>query len=519
MIKFLKDGYYGFYTNFYLEVVYLHQKSNNEIHNIITKVTAFDCDKEEYDELDLKFGKLNKEYNFGYKASIKSKVWLDKFLSTFPEGNFIDEGVTIKIGKLQKLKRQFVSCIVNKRLNSILKGCHGNYVFEYFDKEKNNTKVILDDFNLFGKINSELKELKIDLSDIPERTGNVLVTFPNGLVQDTERIEDTDLEIIWSEKMIDKFNGIYVLHRDSEAQKDYEVFPLQDDKIIFTEREYQQIFRLIDIDRNLVLLDGHNCKEFLALSMSISPQLEGQRCFTDNTSPISVGKAPGYSLIGHKLSDVDPIVRKYQSKLKVAKEEQELVYKQYRIGNSELNVSQEREMAMSHLVKLIKENGSRGIWIWDPYIKAEDIIELIIKHHKYDSEVRIMGSKKIYTSGSAISGLSEIESNQTRKEAWFERNKELLSNSSNGFGLNLEFRCAHSSLISSFHDRFLIFPAVGVYNEPKVWSLGISLNQFGQEHHILHQVGFPEYIIKAFDYYWTEFEDEENIVFKTKHDS
>ena len=518
MKEFLDKGYYGFYTNFYLEVVYLHQKKSNEIHNIFTKLTAIDIELEKPKEIDAKFGKLNNEYNYGYKTSIKPLKWIYQFLKTIPNQHFVDGKTSIVLSKLQKLNRQFVSGIVSENLNSILRCCYGNYVFEYFDVKKEKVNFILENFEYFDSINSKLKELNIDLSEIPERLGNIVVVFPNGLIIDTKRTNDTDIDIKWSPKLNEDMNGIYLLNRDSETLKDFEVFTLQNNQIVFTERKFQQLFKLIDIKRNLVLLDGHNCKEFLALSLSISRQLDEQRIFADDTPPISIGKSPGVSQVGHKLFNIDPIVRKFQTKLKIKKNEEDLIYKQYGTSDDQ-SVEEKRNLAISHLIKLIEENGQKGVWIWDPYIRAEDIIELIVKNHKYDSQIKILGSKKIYTSGTIISGLEANESNQTRKENWFKVNKKKLEDYSNNYGLNLEFRCAHSNSFSLFHDRFLIFPSVGYLNEAKVWSLGISINQFGMEHHILQEVGFPDYIIRAFNHYWSKFQREENLVFKSEHDS
>ena len=180
--------------------------------------------------------------------------------------------------KLQQLNRQFVSGIVSENLNSILKCCYGNYVFEYFDAEKKKVNFILDNFEYFDNINSNLKVHKLDLSEIPERLGNILVVFPNGLIVETKRFNDTDIEIKWHPKSRKRHEwNLSTKSRDSETLKDFEIFNFQENQIIFTERKYQQLFKLIDIKRNLVLLDGHNCKEFLALSLSISRQLDEQR--------------------------------------------------------------------------------------------------------------------------------------------------------------------------------------------------------------------------------------------------
>jgi hypothetical protein len=518
MNEFLEHGFYGFYSKFFLEVVYLHHKKTSSIINIFTKVTAIEKISSEFPELNLKFGALNNYYNFGYKSTIKPKEFIYSILSNIPDRYFKDNEFQIQLSNLIRLKKQYVSNLKNRPLNSLFKCCNGHYVFEFFDEEKEYVQFILDDFNLFNKLNENLAITKLDLSKIPERLGNIIIDLPNGLIIDTSRINGTDLKITWDPRIDTKINGMYILTRDSKTMLDLEQFTFSNNEIIFTEQTYQQNFQLFDLNRNIILLDGHNCKEYLVASLSLTKQLDKLRTFKDGSHPIEIWQYLGSQSIGDIEFNPDRIVNRYREKLKVITNENELVYKQYGTDTTQSNRKEKEGQAISDLIKLIEKFGSKGIWIWDPYISAKENVDLIVKKHLYTSEVKILGSMKIYSSNNLISGLNLTETDETKKTRWIKQNKDILENGSNNFGLNLEFRIAHSDFSSKFHDRFIIFPSVGIYNQPKVWSLGISLNQFGLEHHILHQVGFPEYIIKAFNNYWNRFDKDENLVFKSVYD-
>jgi len=77
--------------------------------------------------------------------------------------------------------------------------------------------------------------------------------------------------------------------------------------------------------------------------------------------------------------------------------------------------------------------------------------------------------------------------------------------------LNLEIRGKIGANGYDFHDRFLIFPL----EQPKVWSLGISVNQLGGSHHILHEVKNAQHILNAFNKLWNELNSKECLIWKS----
>jgi hypothetical protein len=76
--------------------------------------------------------------------------------------------------------------------------------------------------------------------------------------------------------------------------------------------------------------------------------------------------------------------------------------------------------------------------------------------------------------------------------------------------LRLEFRIREGSAGWPFHDPFLIFPSdIG---PATAWSLGTSVNSFGQRHHILQKVADGELIRQAFLELWDELSGSDYLV-------
>lgn len=83
----------------------------------------------------------------------------------------------------------------------------------------------------------------------------------------------------------------------------------------------------------------------------------------------------------------------------------------------------------------------------------------------------------------------------------------------NCHGLQLEFRIREGGAGWGFHDRFIIFPRA--QGSALAWSLGTSINSFGDEHHILQKVSHGEPIAQAFQDLWGQLEGERHLIWKT----
>lgn len=177
--------------------------------------------------------------------------------------------------------------------------------------------------------------------------------------------------------------------------------------------------------------------------------------------------------------------RKYEQELKEL--ERSKAFVQY-FGN-------EKEKALNDVGELINRYGEKGVYLWDPYLSAEDI-----KQTLYYSEIT-------YAPLRAISGLKQNSKEESKREMIEEFEKD----DKQFLFFDLEVRGKIGSSGYDFHDRFLIFPL----EQPKVWSLGISVNQLGASHHILQEVKNAQHIVNAFDKLWDELNSEECLVWKS----
>lgn len=71
-------------------------------------------------------------------------------------------------------------------------------------------------------------------------------------------------------------------------------------------------------------------------------------------------------------------------------------------------------------------------------------------------------------------------------------------------GVKLEFRVRTGQSGYAFHDRFLILPQSD--GSHLAWSLGISVNALGKQHHIIQQVEHAEQIADSFLRLWDDLE-------------
>lgn len=177
--------------------------------------------------------------------------------------------------------------------------------------------------------------------------------------------------------------------------------------------------------------------------------------------------------------------RKYEEQLKELEKSKAFV--QY--------FGDEEEKALSDIRELINQYGERGIYIWDPYLSAIDI-----KNTLYYA-------KNTYLPMKAISGLKQDSKEKAKQDMLVEFQKD----KKDFLFLDLEVRGKVGSHGYDFHDRFLIFPL----EQPKVWSLGISVNQLGASHHILHEVKNAQHILNAFNKLWNELNSKECLVWKS----
>ena len=192
--------------------------------------------------------------------------------------------------------------------------------------------------------------------------------------------------------------------------------------------------------------------------------------------------------------------------------------------------SVERERALDDVRFLINRHGEEGVWLWDPYLTAEDVIDTLFYCRLFGADLRALTEGHIPPGedGSAqprqsccdrlralmpfLFAPGVAEPSASEKFAAKQR-ATLQGIKSNLLGLHLGYRIRTGSAGWGFHDRFLIFPAAD--RAAQAWSLGTSVNGLGKQHHILQRVDDGQRIRDAFVELWDKLDQPEHLIWKT----
>lgn len=430
--------------------------------------------------------------------------------------NIISSTVNIGQGQLSKsicelVPKVFVpkSSTKEPQLNKVLKNnfFNGSYIVEFFDVEKNCLSSL--NANQIKKANEAVYNIvPIDLFTVSDRIGNFIFQFPSiNLKHHYKRNHNGKLD--------------FSIHTDSRLSPniDYQLIceSIYDGNIIGygTEQvlsvdnsieialgDISQIINTSIIDLNANLILSRQSTSFINginLSFSIGAHFGQQReIYDENQSVIAA-----IDLVSKE--DIElPKSRpeKYMSiveRRRYGKRTEDLLnrleFKQYGKINND-------KQAVTDIIEIMKKASSGKVYLWDPYLCAEDILKTW-----YYTNVHGLCLH-------AITSTDSIKLGEDRFPEWIKKQKKVFETRSNNYGINLEFRCQHGNYGYGFHDRFIM-----IQNEkekPRVWSLGTSFNSLGNSHHIIQEVRHPQMIVDAFEELWESLSDESCLIWRNK---
>jgi hypothetical protein len=168
------------------------------------------------------------------------------------------------------------------------------------------------------------------------------------------------------------------------------------------------------------------------------------------------------------------------------------------------------QKALGDIRALISQYGRGGVWLWDPYLSADDILRTLFYCPYNGADLRALTAGYERPSGVRIQPTfasiwkqlmslmkERFGKKRTPEPSFADRQRAAFAAAdSNLFGLRLEYRMKSGPKGWAFHDRFLIFPET---NEGSLaWSLGRSVNSLGRQHHIFQRVDDSRHIVDAF---------------------
>lgn len=506
----------GYYNSCEMISVYILERNTKYIYNFYTIFVMEErlIVKEECENLTTRLLSISPGFSMGIRRKVQKVEKIRTIIQSLCENwesQFVDIGEgCLQVGKLEMVPKTFVpqNSTVEITMNKGLKNNfqNGSYILEFFDAEERVK-------NLFSK--KELRKITetifdcipIDLFTLSDRIGNFIFQFPS---INTRVIYETDKEesVLYYRVDVDKRLGDenhFILQ--SELMDDGNIIGFgvaeckkSESRIPFQIGDTSPVCRttLIDMDSHMILArqDTTFIKQ-INIRMGCGMQYGEQRLIFDTEGEI--------------IDTVDIIfeenIRVGQSIIKNRKDR--IGKRQYRQRVEKLNNSREfrrygkmleRDRAIKDIIALMNLGEGGKVYLWDPYLTLEDLLETWYYTTTYGMQLKAITSSEI------------ADKNKITVKKWIEQQRDFISNRSNHYGIRMEIRCQWKGYGYHFHDRFLM--VIKKDEKPRVWSLGTSINSLGKKHHIIQSVEHPQIIVDAFEELWDELDSEECLVWK-----
>lgn len=425
-------------------------------------------------------------------------------------------GKPVQIGSVQPVPVHFVPADTFNPVpwNHVLKNNFdsGSYVLEVTAPGSLTLKPLFDLPQRIQFLSEEInRHIPLRIASLADRIGSICVQIPvTAIIWAVSRASDDKLdgEVAWHPRIKPRevqfsctfeFDATVRSFATSKVTSGTFVLPTRSDRGLHS-------ITVWDPD-NQLLLSGSGEAAFIdTVTIDIRPTDPEPRIFNvldgngqSIAKRISVSAASVPSLIGSgQTDDTNGATRRRMYQDETARLHKEGRFVQFKPTLTAPSVMD----ALEVLRDLIKTHGRTGCWLWDPYLDANDILRTLFFSPFGNSDLRALTAASTHDGNSA-----NVATFMARERAQLEASK------GNCRRLHLEFRARHGQAGWRFHDRFLIFPRTG---EPALaWSLGTSINSFGQDHHILQQVGDGQLIADAFDELWDALASPDHLVWKS----
>lgn len=434
-----------------------------------------------------------------------------------PSGELLD------VGPLVALPTQFVPAdtTVIAPWNNVLKNnfWNGSHVIELADPDKAKLKPFFDNPPVLQALSEQIQRFApIRLASLSDRLGNLAFQIPITVLTATfahQRLSgDVIVSVGWHPKaMPRKVRAICDMQFD-DTLTGYASAEVNDDNATIPTAAGHGMLRAALWDENCrVLLAATGSTAFIETIVTNMHAMDPEpRVFR------IPGQGGASHLVRIGLHQMNKIVVEAPKKNKGDKWARQRIYRdeavrlsrerrfvQYRPTGSKLTA---HEVALDDLRFLLRRHGEDGVWLWDPYLTAIDILETLFHCPYIGVELRAL------TAAAEISNNdSETQEDLTRRQAFAVKQRAVFDEAqSNWRGIRLEYRMRSGPSGWPFHDRFLIFPVKD--GGAHAWSLGTSVNSFGTIHHILQKVDDGRLVMDAFAELWDQLDQPQHLILK-----
>ena len=467
------------------------------------------------------------DWNFGINRYVSPIAELVPLLDTLCDAKeWRGSGRPLHAGELISAPPQFVPPDFGAPVpwNRVLKNnfWNGSHVFEWADAEKAALRPLFDDPRRLQELSEKVRAYApLGLASFSDRLGSIVIQLPVTILiaefAEMRGSGDFRLSMTWSPQATPRplrascamhFDDVIAAFRSVPAEQTETQLPMNDG---------QGLHRgILWDDANGVLLAATGDMSFVNVivtnlyMMDPEPRVfvvpEGQG--GEKTVRIGLTPEPIRNTVGEPVKN--PAGEWTQRRIYKEETDKLLADRRFVQYKPEQGVDL-RAKALADIRWLIDKHGEEGVWLWDPYLSAYDIINTLFHCRFFGAELRGLTAGDDPTGQATQAQPGDARSASERFSA--AQNARLTDLKSNFRGLDLEYRIRTGSAGWGFHDRFLIFPAAE--RASQAWSLGTSVNSLGDRHHILQQVGDGQRIRDAFAELWDALDQPEHLIWKT----
>lgn len=525
--RLLGDGILGFYDQVEITEVFgsLPDKS---IVNILTLIVAENrngekvCKPKLINKDRIVLNKL-KGWNFGVLQYTKTiKDILQDIKKMEEEKNWSASGEKLS------LEDDFLYCsskfvppdsFEEVPLNKVLKNnfWNGSHIIEWQNTSKKKITPLLESPTLLQELSEKLLEhTPISVASVSDRLGNFIIQIPVTILQarfqHSRSENDLKLNVAYHPLARPRKLRVNCDMEYDDIINGYASFEIIDTELIIPMAYDHGPHKGIvwDDENNLILAATRPSSFISTMSYGMHMVESEPRIFKINSKGgqenvrVSIQQTQR-NTVGNKNSNQDSWTQKRlyrDEKIRLSRQKK---FVQYKPRHGEID--KEHQKAISDIKLLINQYGENGVWLWDPYLDATDVLKTLFYCPFYGADLR------------ALTNLSTFNDKAEPEEAPAGKNAQLLNQKrifdeldSNLFGIKFEFRARIGNAGWNFHDRFLIFP--NIQQGVLAWSLGTSVNSLGKQHHILQQVDDGQLIADSFMELWDQLDHPDNLIWK-----
>lgn len=490
-------------------------KDRNLLFNIFTLAVAHETDLCLIDEEKITPKPINLKADKSLKLGVfKRIISIEKFFDFISDLNTRSQnednsdkpsygqlkGIpAVYVPALERGKNEFLDLLKNNFFG-------GSHIFEWFDESKEYVAPLIENLKLLDELSEKLQPyLPIKIASHSDRLGNLIVQIPCSAVAFSIKRRDKNSHQVLSNLAISprlpkeiNLSGIFWREQHGSII-DFQKFPLVigENTIPFQQINGSGYYVIWDEDNQIICAGGQVRHLVESGNISTHTQEHNQRIFklpNGKEQRINISTLASQSQIGKNAKDYRDWVG--NRLLKIEKQE---LHDSLKLRQFKRDMRQE---ALSFIRELIQKYGQHGIYLWDPYLNANDLLETVFFSQYGNSPIKALTGLKIAPQENKTSSYKDDLKNKI--------DQAILQSG----WMNLTFVNADRSKVGDFHDRFIIFPQAR--DDIRAWSLGTSVNSLGTSHHIIQEVEDGQIIADAFEEMWEQsIHDEDNIIWKS----